>query len=194
MAADKKPQNKQPQKKKQKAGKATSLKNLLTFIFVIVIAASVGVYYMSITQLESYAVEVSHKVVDSEASSTLVQGLQALQTQLRSDEALVSKADNIFATEDNYQTRAARDVQNYAELADLSISETSFSSEGNSDSERDFTVKFSSSVPYTDFIAFLQGVEGNIPIIKVKNMTLKGDESNRANVTVENLTMSILVR
>lgn len=188
--------SKAPKKKlhKEKKGKATALRGTLTFILIAIIIGGIGAYYVAFLQLRTYSIEVSHKVADADASSTQVQGLQALKAQLSADQELVSKANRIFATPDNYQQQAVHDIENYADLANISIVSTSFNTEGSgSTSEKPFTVQLGSNVPYNDFVSFLKGVESNIPKIEVKSFTIQSDATNSGNVTVQNLTMQILV-
>ena len=178
----------------QKSGmKATSLRALLAFSLAVVIVGSVAIYYIGFSELRTYSIEVGHRVVDANASTEQIKNLQAPKSQLDKEKGLIAKANDIFATETTYQPAAIRDIQRYADLAGISIA-TTFDGDIPLQNSRSFSVTVRSDVTYGDFIAFLRGVESNIPKLQVTHVSIGRADAGGELVAIERLVISIFVR
>lgn len=174
--------------------KATSLRSVLAFVFVIVLLAGGAVFYFGFQEVTTYAVKVNHKLIDAEASSDRIAGLQLLKSQITQDEGLIKKADSIFATADNYQSQAIKDVERYAKLSKVSIASTTFDDGQLDATGRSFTVTLESPTSYSSLIRFLKGIEGNIPKLQVRQLIIGHSDQNPSQVTVNNIQITIAVR
>lgn len=179
---------------KQVSG-AKKLKNVLIFILIMVIAGLGGTFYLGLQQLKEYSTKVSHRLLDADASGKQLQELQLLKNQLAQSQELVAKADGLFAPQDNYQPQALSDIRNNADRAGISIASTEFDSGEQAGNTRIVTVKLSEPISYKKFLAFLEGIESNLPKMQVRSVTLShvpggGNDS----VAVSDIKISVSVR
>lgn len=155
-----------------KAGtmKATSLRKFLAFLMVLsILGASAGFYY-GLTQIRDLAADTNQRLIDADASGQQIEQLRQLKITLEESDNLVSKAQDVYATQDNYQTQAIRDLQKYASTARISIEDIEFpaSAEGEGVvNSRPIEVRLETPVPYERFIRFIELIEGNIPIMQL---------------------------
>jgi len=154
-----------------KAFKPQALRGFLIFLLGVVIIGGAGIFYLGLAEVRKFATEVNHSIADAEASGGQVDALQALRRQLAQSETLIAKADQMFATPDNYQTQALTDIRAYANTAGVSITKTSFDDQA-AESGRIMTVSLQSPVSYPKLIQFLDGIESNVPKMQVSNIDL----------------------
>lgn len=183
--------------------KAKSLQTILSIGIVIALVGAAGLFYLGLEQVRTHAVEVSHTVTDASASESQVSELQVLQTQLTERRALVDKANQIYATQENWQTQALKDVQAYAVRAGVDVTKTDFTSgeppaggvPGTAPAGNIMTVTLGSSTSYKKLLAFLDGIEGNVPKMQVNTISLKRVEGgNSDSIRVEPITIMVSTR
>jgi len=180
--------------------KATSIRQLLTLVLVLVIAAGVGGFYYGLQQVKAFAVDVSHTSEDANASGKNIEELQQLKQALAEREALVAKAEKVFATEENYQSQALTDVQRYASKYGLTLTNTDFevdAPEGSltTGSGHVFAITIQSPVAYDKLLQFLDAVEGNAPKMQIASLKLGRTTAGGANtVQVEDIKLTISTR
>lgn len=180
----------------KKAGmKASSIRSLLAVLFVVLILGVAGGFYLVLQQIKAYAVDVSHTVVDSEASGNQINELQTLKQELQDREQLVKKANTLFATSGNYQSQALSDVQRYAQRFGVTISNTSFEPLAEGSTKPIFVITLQSPVSYTNLLKFLDAIEGNLPKMQVTSVTLgTTGQASGGNVTTEDIKIEIATR
>lgn len=184
-----------PLAKRQKPSAAAQLRMLLGLVFILTIAGGAAAYYFSLDYLKDYAQLVNTKVIDSEASAKQVQQLQSLESQLDEENGLIARANDIFATNSNFQAQAIRDVNHYADLAGLNVTTTTFEGENPSPTSRSFIVEIESPAPYQSLIRFLRGVENNIPKMEVTELKVSRTAAGSGGqVNIENVIMVIHVK
>lgn len=174
--------------------KPQALRGVLVIVLVLIIATGAGLFYLGLNEIRLFSTEVNHTVADAEASGTQVQSLQALKSQLTESEALIAKADKMFATQGNYQNQAIIDIRNYAKAAGLTVTKTNFDAEvpGVNPS---LTVSLRSPVSYSKFIQFLDGLEGNIPKMQVSNIGVGHVNGGDADsVSIDDIKITIATR
>lgn len=173
---------------------AQNLRTFLTLLLVIVTLGSAGVFYLALEETRSYALEVDHRIQDADASYQQLSGLQALKSQLSESESLVTKANQLFATPENYQGIALTAVQKYADTASLVLANRKF--EDAPDGSKIIDVSFvEDSVTYSRLIHFLQNVETTIPKMQVTSLPLTyiaGGGSN--SIKVGDIKIKVYVR
>ena len=177
--------------KQKRQFRPQDLRTLLIFIFVIVILGGAGAFYVGLGILRDHATEVNHRLVDADASGKQVEGLQVLKAQLAQSSLLVTKADQLFSTQDTYRSRALSDIKNYADNAGLSIESTNF------DDTRSQTVvvTLASPLSYKKLITFLANVESNLPKMQVSSLSLHHINGGSVDsVKVDQIKIDISVR
>jgi len=151
--------------------KPQNLRAVLIVMLIVIIAGGLGLFYLGLNEVRKYAVEVDHSIADAEASNGQVQRLQSLKGQLAQSETLIAKANQMFATPDNYQNQAITDTRNYAASSGIAIAKINFD-EVVAGVSPTMTVSLKAPVSYSKLIRFLDGIESNIPKMQVSNIGL----------------------
>lgn len=170
------------------------MRTLLAVVLVFVVAGSAGLFYLGLQETKRYGIEVNHRLLDADASYEQLSSLQALKNQLTESETLVTKANLLFATPDNYQAEALDAVRNYATVAGLSITNTRFADAA--DGSKTVVLSFNeSSVTYDKLIYFLQNVEENVPKLQVTSLPVESIEGGGSNsIKIGDVVIKIFVR
>jgi hypothetical protein len=176
--------------------KATAFQKLLITTFILVIGGTAALFYMGLQTIREYAVEVTHTTEDATASAKQVEQLQALRQQLAQATSLVDKANQIYATPDNYQSLTISALQRYADTANVSISNTDFApADEQSGETRKVTITFSNPVSFENLTRFLQLVEGSMPKMQVTKLIITRPTTPTGDsVTVDPIDINISVR
>jgi len=178
----------------KKTFKPQTLRNILYVVFTLIVLGGAGLFYLGLQGLKEYAVEVNHSVADAEASGSQVQALQSLKGQLSQSQALIDKANQMFATPTNYQAQAISDIRTYAAKSGVAVSRTGFE-EQTEGPTRTISVSLQSPVSYPRLIQFLDGIEGNIPKMQVSNISLSHVSGAGAGVVnVDEIKIKVSVR
>lgn len=179
----------------KKSMKASSLRSFLIVLVIILLLAVAGGFYLGFQQVRTFAIEVSHSAVDADASGKQIEELQILKRQLEERESLVTKANKLFATADNYQSQALSDVQRYAQAYDVTILSTDFEPSAEGAPDNTFVITLESPVNYTKLLQFLDAIEGNLPKMQVTSVSLGHTTSGSAgDVTTEAIKIGISTR
>jgi len=176
------------------AFKPQSLRAVLVVVLIIVIAGGLGLFYLGLNEVRTFAIEVNHSVADAEASNGQVQALQRLKGQLAQSETLIGKANQMFATPANYQNQAITDTRNYAAASGLSIAKIDFEPLVPGVNPT-MTVSLKAPVSYNKLIHFLDNIEGNIPKMQVSSIGISHVNGGRSDsVTVDDIKIMIATR
>jgi len=166
-------------KKNKNTGlKATTTRSILSLLMFIVIIGSAAGFYFGLKTVTAYAIEVSHSVSDANASGNNVEQLGTLKQALTDREALVAKANTLFATPATYQSQVLKDLQKYASETGVTISGTEFDKllDGSAApamiNSHSVIVTIGSPVSYAHLLKFLDAVEGNLPKLQVTGISL----------------------
>lgn len=179
----------------KKTFKAQDLRSLLGVLMVLIVLGGVGLFYMGLGMVRDYSVTVTHRLEDADASVQQIDQLQLLRNQLSESESLVNKADRLFATPGNYQSRTLTDLKNYAAKTGLEIGSTSYQ---HSSQTGLYTVTLSlgqTTVNYGKLIQFLSLIEGNLPKMQVASIQLdRASTGNPDDVEVGTIKINVSVR
>jgi len=190
---------------KNKGIKATSTRNLLSFLMFVVVLGSIAGFYFGLQMVKTYALDVSHTVSDANASGKNIEELGDLKQALAEREVLVSKANSLFATTNTYQSQVLKDLQKYAATAGVTITNTEFDKQTSGDTNtapattaansHSVVVTIGSPVSYTKLIAFLDALEGNLPKLQVTGVSLSRPTVTSGDlVTTEKITITVATR
>ena len=203
-------------KKEQKKMNAVTVRNALSALMVIiVIGAAVG-FYFGLQIIKDYALDVSHTVSDANASGQNIQKLSVLKTQITERKTLVTKANQLFATQDTYQLQSLKDIQKYAGEAGITITNTDFNTAAASTppvatgtaaapakvapatpatAGHSLVVTLQSPVSYAKFIQFLDSIEGNLPKMQITGVGISRPENASGDlVTIDKITITVATR
>lgn len=170
------------------------LKSLLIFLLVVVILGGGALFYFGVQILQTYATEVNHRLIDAEASENEISRLKAMQGRLSESEALIAKADALFATNDSYQSEARQAVENYANQVGLSIDSVEVL-DLNATGLYGVSVQFDNPTSYSKLVQFITLIQGNLPKMQLSSIDLKhipGSTSDQ--VDSGKITISVAVR
>ena len=171
----------------------TLLKKILILAFVLVLASGAGLYYLELKSLKELSVEANHATLDAEASVEQSQNLSQLSANLDNQSVLIAKAESLLATTSNYQTRASQDIQKYARLANIGSVNISFDSSLDTSDGKGISVTFDSGgVPYTNFIAFVDAIENNIPKFQISEISVSRSDTSSNLVVIDKLSIIIM--
>ena len=155
----------------KKQFKPQNLRAIIATLLVILLLGGGAAFYWGLGVVREYAVEVSHRLADADASGKQIQELQTLKGQLAQSNTLIEKANQLFATPGSYQSRVLADLKSYADASGLSIANTSFS-DSAATGVYSITISLKQPVSYSGLIAFLNNVESNLPKLQVSSIAL----------------------
>lgn len=178
-----------------KGMKATSMRNALSVLMVLMILGATGGFFYGLEQVRTFAVEVSHTTADAKASGEAVEKLQELKQSLADSSSLVKKADQLFIAPANYQSQALKDLQRYASRSGVTIDKTDFANNTSTSTGRTFSLTLQSPVKYNNFIHFLDALEGNLPKMQISSITLSRASSQNADeINVDDIKITIATK
>lgn len=183
------------QKKESREFTPKQLRMLLSVALALVFIGCVALFYLGNDSLKDLSKRVNQTSVDAEASEKKLQDLQSLKQQIAQSGSLISKANQMFAPVETYQSQVISDLQSYAQRNDISVGGTKFENDKNDPSKRIVSVDIEGSIPYAALVRFLDDIEKNTPKIQVASLTVERPSSgSNENVRVSNVTLSVSVR
>ncbi len=186
--------------KKSKPINATATRNFLAFFMVIVVIGAAAGFYFGLQIIKKYSIDVSHTVSDSNASGQNIEQLGVLKQELAQREPLVTKANQLFATEATYQSQALKDIQQYASTSGIVISNTEFNKasavKGATPVEAHSTmVTVQSPVSYSKLLKFLNAIEGNLPKMQITGISISRPTATSGDTIVtDKITITVATR
>src|SRR6185312_67259 len=174
---------------------AVTLKGILiTVIVLLIILAGVGFYFAQ-SWLNTLAISVSHTVASSATSANSIQSLQKLKTELATEQDIITKTNNLFASTNTYQTQAVQDLIAYAADTGITISNYSFpaitaTSATSSAPSTQVTVTLTSPLSYTNLLKFMNDIESNLPKMQITTIDLTRVAGDSNSVGVSQLTIA----
>jgi hypothetical protein len=192
---------------KKSAMTASRLRGILIFCIIAgVILACVGFYFAN-QFLTGYAVTVSHALADSTASSNNVSVLQTIQKELNDQESVESKAADVVSPLGTYQSQVITDLDNYASLTGVSITNYSFGAASATAAAPVATagagtaptssvvVTVTSPVSYTSLLKFIRAIENNLPKMQITSLNIStASDAKSDDVSTQTLTINVFTR
>ncbi|MDB5160478.1 MAG: hypothetical protein JWO99_741 [Candidatus Saccharibacteria bacterium] len=184
---------------------AVTVRNFLAFAMVIIVLGATVGFYFGLQLIKTYALDVSHTVSDASASGRNVKQLSVLKTQLAERETLVTKANQLFATQDTYQLQSLKDLQKYAGEVGISITNTEFDTgttpppaagaTPTATAGHSIVVTLQSPVSYAKFIQFLDAIEGNLPKMQITGVSIsRPDNASGDQIITDKITITVATR
>jgi hypothetical protein len=197
---------------------ATSLRLTLSIsLFVIVILGGV-IFSFADRQLKAAATDVSHVVIDANASRNNVQTLQKIQQELKDNKDVIAQANSIVADSQSYQyqDQIVSDLNKYAAQAGITITNLDFSAVDSSSSGSTGTktpgttsptvttpagvkttsvaVTMNNPIGYNSFLKFLRSIEDNLTKMQVQKISLSKGTGSGDQISSDVLTIQVYVR
>jgi hypothetical protein len=191
---------------------ATRIQLILSFTLVLVVVLG-GIGFSIInSELDTFAIDVSHKVADANASRDNVQNLQKIERQLTDKQAAIQKVDNIVAESKSYQyqDQIITDLNNYAARAGVAITNISFTdtqtsgnpaagapapstSTPNGIKSSSATITLNNPIDYLKLLKFIAYIEQNLTKMQISRVNLSKDASGKS-ITSDALVIEVYVK
>jgi len=178
---------------------AVATRNFLAFFMVLVVLGATAGFYFGLQIIKDYAVEVSHAVADSNASGKSIEQLSVLKQELAEREPLVAKASQLFSNESNYQAQGLKDIQKYASITGVTITNTDFSKSDTTTAPATLggtaVITIQSPVSYAKLLAFIDALEGNLPKLQITGINISRPTAASGDlVTTDKITITVAIR
>lgn len=193
----------------------TKLRIILSATLALIILAGAGVFYLAYDKLGESAAETGQHVASARASQDALEQLQKLRKDLESKSAVIDRVSRVTADSENYayQDRLVNDLTIYANRANLSVKNISFSGQaaGNTGAAPVATeggatpgaapvglkkatvdITLDSPVNYEDLLNFLHYVEQNLTKLKISKVVMT--KSQESGVTIDVLNLEVHLR
>lgn len=199
---------------KMKTLNATTLRLILSVSLFLIVALGIGLFAYAHAQLHTVAVDVSHTLVDADASQNNLQTLQKIQRELASDKAIMARASSIVADSQSYQyqDQIITDLKAYAAQAGVGITNLDFTAGApatgatasktapatatptpNGVKSTSVAVTLNNPVDYNNLLAFIHSIEQNLTKMQISKVSLsKGENGNEVNSDV--LTIEVYIK
>lgn len=194
---------------------ATTLRLSLSIsLFLIAILGAVGGYFME-NNLRSVAIDVSHSVIDANASQDTIQTLQKVKQELNDDKDIIDRTRSIVADSQSYQyqDQIVTDLNDYANRSGVSITNIDFSAADTKSTSTpsptpktqptlpvpagvkstSVSVSLKNPVDYYSLLRFIKSIEQNLTKMQISRISLTKDPSSNG-VTSETLNLEVYVR
>lgn len=192
----------------------TTLRVVLIVAMVLALAGSVAGFVYRLGVLNTFAVDVSHKKVDAEASNSSLQTLQKLEHTLSASRETLKRTEQLSITNELPQFQAVTDVKNIANRNKLPISNVTFTDSTASTpssstpaapttpsvaapvatgKQVDVTLTLGENVNYDSFLQFLYDTERSIPNMQIGEISLSSG-SSRDTIKPGNITIKVSIR
>lgn len=188
---------------------ATKLRLILSIMLFVITAIGVGIVYFANTMLSKVATEVSHTVIDANASQNNLQVLQKTERELVSKQEIVKRAGDVVANSQSYQyqNQIINDLNHYASRSGIAVTNIDFSATDKSAGASTTTpgtqaplagvktatisVTIKNPVDYTTLLRFMQSIEQNLTKMQISNISLSQDQSG---VSSDVLSITVYVK
>jgi len=175
---------------------AARLRLILSITLFVIIAIGVGIFSLAKNQLKNVAIDVSHSVVDANASRDKLQSLQKIQQELATQQDVVLRASKVTANSQSYQyqNQIINDLNRYAKRAHITLTNIDFATDTPAQSATpvkpgatatpapvgvkpaSISVTIKSPASYQNLLQFMRSLEQNLTKMQLLSISLsKGD-------------------
>lgn len=188
---------------------ATGLRLILSVSLFLIAALGITLFIYAKSRLQSVAIDVSHTVVDADASQNNLQTLQKIQRELAVDKAVIDRASSIVADSQSYQyqDQIISDLKAYASQAGITITNLDFTAGTPTATggaakpvlgaaptpagvkSTSVAVTLANPVDYNHLLTFVRSIEQNLTKMQISKVGLSkganGDEVGSDVLTIE---------
>jgi hypothetical protein len=191
---------------------AIRLRIILSTSLFIIAAIGIAIFSFAEGQLRQVATDVSHVVVDANASQDNLATLEKIKKTLDNEQDVIKRASSIVAESQSYQyqDQILTDLKDYASKAGIAITNIDFSSTKttpttpttpapvaqaapNGVKSTSVTVTLNNPVKYENLLRFIESIEQNLTKMQISKVSIsKGTTSN--DVTSDALAIEVYIK
>lgn len=200
---------------------AQKLRVMLIAALFLMLAITVGVFYLGRQQLSVIAMSVNHANADANASNDNLNTLKKIQDTLAKNQTVISRASQLDATSNgyDYQNKIISDLETYGRQTGVGVTQVDFSaafaaagssapasatpatgqtppttSAANMSKPITISVTLDSPATYTNLLKFINLIEQNLPKMQIARLNLSHLDSDPSKVTVSNFAIEMYVK
>lgn len=192
---------------------ATKLRVGLVISLFVIGAIEATIFTFAYGQLAQTATDVSHVVVDANASQNNLATLEKIEKILEDEKGVVDRASSIVADSQSYQyqDQIITDLNNYANKNSVTITNVDFSAGQAATAtpgqaaapvtaapaglkSTSVTVTLKTPVDYNNLLRFIEAVEQNLTKMQISKIGLSKGASTGNDVTSDALTIEVYIR
>lgn len=201
---------------------ATKLRIILSLTLFLIIGGAIGGFHYARTFLTEYAVEVSHRKIDAEASNGNISALEKVKTELAANKDVIAKAAALKSNSEFPEFDIVEDVTRYANQNNLTIESFNFGESSSTagsnaasapnstapgtpnkpaannaaagSSTVSISVTLKSPANYTDVLQFIHDLNQSVPKLKVQGVSVAGSGNSKSNVNIQPLVIEMYTR
>ena len=208
-------------KKSKMTMNATLLRTLLSVSMLLIIAVGSAGFLYGLSIIKAYAVEVSHKKVDAEASNGNIQALESIKKELDQNNDILNKVGLLKSDSQFPEFRIVDEIRKIAANNNLTIDSFTYADSAAATGTTPATgsatttppttttpttgtattagktvslsVTLKSPIPYSNFLQFTYDIEQNLPKMKVKGISVSagGETASKEQATTDPNQVSV---
>jgi hypothetical protein len=189
---------------------ASTFRLILSASLVVITGIGITLFSLANDQLRSVATDVSHVVVDANASQDNLTTLEKIKKTLASEQDVVTRTNQIVAESKSYeyQDQIVTDLNGYASKAGITITNLDFSA-GTAKTpaatatpaapvttsglhSTSVTVTIQNPVGYNQLLQFIKSLEQNLTKMQVSKVSLSRGEGG--NITSDAFAIEVYIK
>ena len=193
---------------------AVTFRLILSGSLVLITIIGVILFSLANNQMRQVATDVSHVVVDANASQDNLTTLEKIKKALASEQDIVARTSQIVAESKSYeyQDQIITDLNGYAQKAGISITNLDFSGAAGATKapaspaaptapaattsglhSTSVTVTIQNPVDYNNLLRFIKSIEQNLTKMQISKVSLSRAESG-SNVTSDAFAIEVYIK
>ena len=186
---------------------ATTVRIILSASLVAITAIALTLFSLADHQLQQVATDVSHVVVDANASRNNLTTLESIKKELAAEHDVVTRASDIVADSKSYQyqDQIVTDLNGYAGKAGIEITNIDFSASKSTApvtvtptaptgvKSTTVSVTLKNPVNYDNLLRFIESVEQNLTKMQISKVSLSRGTAG-SDVTSDVLAIEVYIR
>lgn len=193
---------------------ATRLRLILVISLFVVGAIEAAIFSFAYGQLSQSATDVSHVVVDANASQNNLSTLEKIKKILNSEKDVISRTNSIVADSKSYQyqNQIITDLNEYANKNNVTITNVDFSGGQTPTTtpgqpaaptttntvaglkSTSVTVTIKTPVDYNSLLRFIEAVEQNLTKMQISKISLSKGSSTNNEINSDALSIEVYIR
>jgi len=183
--------------------KATTIRTTMSVVIAMTIGLSIFGFYFAQDMLKTFETEVDSVVLKSKLNKPSSSQTKMSEEDIAKYQAPYDIAAGLTTPTQDYQTTITKDLNQYASINSISITDFNFSStaimtnttlQSSGISTNQVTIKLSSPVNFTGLMQFLKSIESSAPKLQLTGINLTSVPGQNNSVTVEPLTIEFYTR
>jgi len=181
---------------KESKMKATIVRTFMIIaIFVVIGLSIVGFYYFMQNLTSKFPLETSN-ITNAANTNGSTNGST-------NNSSVVSKANNIAATNQSYKDQVTKDINKYASNAGVSVANLDFTQPTNPSASQTSVagvelkfvkITLANPIIFTNLMKFLKSIEGNLPKMQITDIDISPVSDSDGSVKVEPLTIGVYTK